>query len=110
MTDDPGPSVRTAKSQQRVPSSCVVAYGRQRTGGLLVQGDPRVVGRVWRAEGASLYCRPGAEALRDDLAIGRHAELNGQSGWTGDSTATGLSRSIPTKPVTSRATSPNALI
>jgi hypothetical protein len=51
MTDDPGPSVRTAKSQQRVPSSCVVAYGRQRTGGRLVQGDPRVVGRVWRAEG-----------------------------------------------------------
>lgn len=27
-----------------------------------------VVGRVWRAEGASLYWRPGIEALRDDLA------------------------------------------
>jgi hypothetical protein len=26
-----------------------------------------VVGRVWRAEGASLYWRPGTEALRDDL-------------------------------------------
>jgi len=26
-----------------------------------------VVGRVWRSEGASLYWRPGTEALRDDL-------------------------------------------
>jgi hypothetical protein len=64
---EPGPSARSHQHREDLSALSWWPIEGSALDAEWSQATLDVVGRVWRAEGSSLYWRQGTEALRDDL-------------------------------------------